>query len=254
MTSAFYSVSVTLLARIEQMQIVRDALDSLAVANAIPNASTARLQIVLDELISNAIKHGASEMRPTGGEAKIEVAMLVEDSVFTLCLTDDGPGFDPTQLVYQTDTSRPRIGGRGLDMVRALTDSMSYLRVNGKNQTIVTKAIEQRHEGRAPMISGLQIEETREADTATVALAGRIDSGNASQVTEHLSGLVAAGHHQVTLDMAKLDYLTSAGFRTLLLVSDAAEEAGGGLTLRSLTEEVRELFDLSGLSRAFVIK
>lgn len=254
MGSVSYSVSVALPSRIDQMQIVRDALDSLAVAHAIPTKATARLQIVLDELISNAIKHGAYSAVPAEVDDAIEVVMQVKDDVFALHLIDKGPAFDPTQKVYQDDAMRPRIGGRGLDMVRALTDKITYERAHGKNHIIATKSIEPNKEGSPPMMSGLQIDERREAGKATVELTGRIDSGNASTLTEHLSALVTAGHHQMTLDMGKLEYLTSAGFRTLLVVSDAAEEAGGALILSSLTEEVRELFDLSGLSRAFVIQ
>lgn len=254
MTSVCHSVSLTLVARLEKMQIVRDALDSLALANAIPAKATARLQIVLDELISNSINHGAQQRHTGRDKDTIKVSMRVENAVFTLSLTDTGPAFDPTLTIYENDANRPRISGRGLDMVRALTDSISYQRINDANQTIATKAIVSKTEGNAPMITGLQIDETRQDGEATVALTGRIDSGNASKLTEHLSGLVSAGHHQLTLDLGKLNYLTSAGFRTLLVVSDAAEEVGGALVLSSLTEEVRELFDLSGLSRAFIIQ
>ncbi|WP_420861323.1 ATP-binding protein [Algirhabdus cladophorae] len=254
MKQSSFSVSVTLAPHLDQMQIVRDALDSLMRANGISATATARMQIVLDELLSNVINHGFADLSAETTGDPISVSMRIKDAVFSLTIQDQGTPFDPTNSPKMDDKTRPRIGGRGLDMVRALTDSFSHHHDDGSNHTVVTKTVQQDEKGNAPMIAGLEIQETRQAGAANVQLIGRIDSGNAAQLTDHLIALVAAGHKEVTLDMSKLSYLTSAGFRTLLVVSDAAEEAKGELILAFLTEEVKELFDLSGLTPAFIIR
>ncbi|MGR3500916.1 anti-sigma factor antagonist [Pseudaestuariivita sp.] len=251
MTSLVSSIVVSVHPTVPQMDLARTALDRFSAVNGFSPSATGRLQIVLDELLSNIVHHGFEP--PVETAERVLVAMRIKAGVVTLTFTDLGKPFDPTQGHPIPQDARPRIGGRGLEMVQSLTDTLTYRRSEGRNITKATKAISLRQDGSQTMIQGLEIEETREGDTARVSLEGRIDSGNAGQLTEHLTALVSAGHKKITLDLAKLKYLTSAGFRTLLLVSDAAEEAGGTLHLANLTEEVRELFDLSGLSRAFVI-
>ncbi len=252
MTCRFATVSVTFAPQLDQVHIARAALDSLARENTISASVTARLQIILDELVSNIILHGQSEQN--GAFAPIQATINLTDQTFTMSLIDTSPCFDPSVAAYCDGSDRPRIGGRGLELVQALVDQITHTYQDGKNQTTITKKVTTQGESGIKMKPpGLEIEEARAEGTATVILAGRIDSGNAAQLTEHLTGLVSDGHANLTLDLRRLEYLTSAGFRTLLVVSDAAEEAGGDLMLSQMSEQVRELFDLSGLSQAFAI-
>ena len=69
-----------------------------------------------------------------------------------------------------------------------------------------------------------------------VTLTGRIDSTNADDVTNRLKSLIAAGEKSVVVDLGGVVDLTSAAFRSLLLI--AADEAGRSkakLALTSLT-------------------
>jgi len=86
-----------------------------------------------------------------------------------------------------------------------------------------------------------------------VCVNGRIDSSNAGSLTENLNALIAAGTGNLLLDLAQLAYLTSAGFRAMLIVSDEAEKHGGSLALCNVSGDVRELFEMGGMLDVFVI-
>ncbi len=251
MSLHFRSVATTIPPDKPAVDATRLALNDLALANAVPRTATTRLQIVLDELVSNILRHGFAHNPDIAG--LIKVLMSVDGETFKMQIRDPAPQFDPTQARYAVDEERPSIGGRGLDMVHALIDTATHQWIDNTNLTIVTKKINRLTTEDPTMIPGLTIDEERGNGAVTVHLRGRIDSGNASQLTEHLKGLAKGGYAEMTLDMAGLEYLTSAGFRTMLVATDAAEEAGGGLALCNLSEEVRELFDLCGLSSAFRI-
>lgn len=251
MSLYFRSVATSILPNLSAVESSRAALNELAQANALSRTAITRLQIVLDELVSNIIRHGYPSNQQ--GAGVIYVMMSIGDGKFQMRLCDAAQRFDPTKPHYDEGAVRPAVGGRGLDMVHALVDETTHQWIDNTNVTIVTKKINNTINGDS-MTPGLTIDEERGDGTVIVKLQGRIDSGNASQLTEHLKALAQGGFADITLELEKLEYLTSAGFRTLLVTTDAAEEAGGSLSLCNLSEEVRDLFDLSGLSSAFRMK
>jgi anti-anti-sigma factor len=48
------------------------------------------------------------------------------------------------------------------------------------------------------------------------------------------------------LDFSKIDYISSAGLRALLTVVKRLKESGGRLAICLLTDQVREVFKVSG--------
>lgn len=246
-----HSISLTVPADLAALEPMRGALGTLARSHELTASVAARLQIVMDELLSNIITHGLQGVAPHA--APITVSMTLSGKVFTAVLTDRGPPFDPSQAPFPDDALRPRIGGRGIDLMGALADRITHSLQDGRNVTTVSKTLMDTPDQKdlPAMAPGLTISETRNDGAATIALGGRIDSGNAPQLTTHLTEVVRAGHPDIVLDLAALEYLTSAGFRTFLIVSDAAEELGGELSLTNLSADVQDLFDLSGLTQAF---
>ena len=83
---------------------------------------------------------------------------------------------------------------------------------------------------------------------------GRVDSGTAPALGEHLDGLLAPGTGHVVLNLQGLEYISSAGFRILLLAARRAEEGQVRLVLCGLSDKVRQLFDLGGFLDLFVIR
>lgn len=85
-----------------------------------------------------------------------------------------------------------------------------------------------------------------------VALTGRLDSGAAPTLDQALSPLVEPGGRLV-LDLAKLDFVSSAGLRIFLKTAKQAKTANAGLALCSLNESVRDVFEISGFMTIFAV-
>jgi anti-anti-sigma factor len=84
-------------------------------------------------------------------------------------------------------------------------------------------------------------------------VSGRIDSNTAPALGERLSGSLTTPETRLVLDLRQLEYISSAGFRILLLAAKRAEEAGSRLVLCGLSGKVRQLFDLGGFLDIFTI-
>ena len=101
--------------------------------------------------------------------------------------------------------------------------------------------------------STLQMSEVRSGQTCILALAGRIDSTNADQLTARVGKLFEAGEKNLVVDFREVLYLTSAAFRVLLVATDDAERSAARFALCGVLGHVRELFEMGGLLDAFTI-
>ena len=95
-------------------------------------------------------------------------------------------------------------------------------------------------------------EERLEAVTALL-VKGRIDRATAATFAERLESFVAAPASRLVVDFGELEYISSAGFRVLLVAAKRAEECGSRLVLCGLSGKVRQLFDLGGFLDLFTI-
>lgn len=91
--------------------------------------------------------------------------------------------------------------------------------------------------------------ETRPGDgAAVVEVAGSVDAVTAPRLTEALQAAVAGGEPRVVVDLAGVHYVSSAGIRAILAGVKAARSAGGNLAVAAPQPQVREVFDLAGLT------
>jgi anti-sigma B factor antagonist len=95
--------------------------------------------------------------------------------------------------------------------------------------------------------------EANPVDVTIVDVKGRIDSNSAKSLGDQLTGLVGAGRSRLVVDLSQVDYISSAGFRVLLVASRQAEEADGTLALCCLSPEVQKLFELAAFTDLFEI-
>jgi anti-anti-sigma factor len=82
---------------------------------------------------------------------------------------------------------------------------------------------------------------------------GRIDSTTAPAFGQKVEAVVAAPAARLVVDLRELEYISSAGFRVLLVAAKRAEEARSRLVLCNLSVKVRQLFDLGGFLDLFTI-
>ena len=99
----------------------------------------------------------------------------------------------------------------------------------------------------------MEIGEEHKGDITIVEIKGRIDSKTARPLGDKLNDLIKAGRKRVVLDLKNLAYISSAGFRALLLAGQLAEESQCALVLCSLSSEIQRLFDLGAFTDLFPI-
>lgn len=80
----------------------------------------------------------------------------------------------------------------------------------------------------------------------TLALVGRLDTMTAPELEAEISAMLPTVQ-SLTLDMEKLDYISSAGLRVILKTQKALEKKSG-LKLTHVSDEVKEVFDITGFS------
>ncbi len=85
------------------------------------------------------------------------------------------------------------------------------------------------------------------------APAGRLGTLSSGDLIEALIAAVNGGARLVIVDLAAVDYVSSAGLLALDAVSGRVQAAGGELVLCGLVEPVRLAFDLAGLLPHFAI-
>ncbi len=83
--------------------------------------------------------------------------------------------------------------------------------------------------------------------------AGRIDSVTAKSLEEKLLALIKEAPPALVLDFAKVDYISSAGLRVLLVAAKQSKAAQCKFALCSLKPQVREVFDISGFGTIITI-
>ena len=101
-----------------------------------------RLQIALDEVLSNVILHGLAGAPE--GQREIGLAVRIEAGQVALEVTDDGPAFDPTRAAPALPAGgvgERREGGLGLLFVRTLMDEVRFTRRGERNCTTLCKRL-----------------------------------------------------------------------------------------------------------------
>ena len=85
---------------------------------------------------------------------------------------------------------------------------------------------------------------------AELKLNGYIDALNAADMEKILVD-VAGKYDNVTLDMAKLEFVSSAGLRAFKHAYMDLHRKGGLLMAKNVSKSVLEVFELTGFTRLF---
>ena len=100
---------------------------------------------------------------------------------------------------------------------------------------------------------GMEINATLLDDVTAVAVKGRVDSTNADTLKERLGEIIRSGSSRLVIDLKEVIYISSAGFRALLITARAVEQVSGRMVLCGIAGEVKRLFDIAAFSDLFTI-
>lgn len=91
----------------------------------------------------------------------------------------------------------------------------------------------------------MEVEITTQDEITIIALNGQIDGRAAPRIQEQiLQNVLPSG--RLALDMSRVDYMSSAGLRMLLLLSRQVTAVGSQLVLIGLAEELSDTMAITG--------
>ncbi len=86
----------------------------------------------------------------------------------------------------------------------------------------------------------------------TISLEGRLDTNTSPQLEEKLKASID-NVTELVFDIEKLQYISSAGLRVLLSAQKIMNKQGS-MVVKNSSEEVREIFDVTGFSDILTIE
>ena len=99
----------------------------------------------------------------------------------------------------------------------------------------------------------MDIHVKKEGKGLILSIIGRLDAVSAGEFDKEMDEQIKKGESIFILDLSRLDYISSAGLRSILSSSKRLKENKGMITLCSLHGGVKEVFDISGFSSIFTI-
>ncbi|MDR2713159.1 MAG: STAS domain-containing protein [Clostridiales bacterium] len=98
----------------------------------------------------------------------------------------------------------------------------------------------------------MKINKAQDGGKLIFALEGRLDTTTAPQLQDVLVPAFD-GMDKIELDFSELAYVSSAGLRVLLMGQKAAKAKGASMTLRGVSQEIMEVFEITGFSGILTI-
>ncbi len=92
----------------------------------------------------------------------------------------------------------------------------------------------------------MEIKKVSEGSALTIYISGRLDAVSALQLDKELTATLN-DVTDLTVDLAALEYISSAGLR-LLLKTQKRMDTQGAMRIRNIRENVREVLDMTGFS------
>jgi anti-anti-sigma factor len=88
----------------------------------------------------------------------------------------------------------------------------------------------------------------KEKDRFIVAVTGRMDAVTAPEFENRLLDWINAGETHLIVDFRGLEYISSAGLRSILTIAKNLKVRQGQMALCALQDTVKEVFEISGFS------
>ena len=98
----------------------------------------------------------------------------------------------------------------------------------------------------------LKITKQVDGSTLTVKVEGRVDSNTAVELDRALNGALD-GITKLILDFERLEYISTAGLRALLIAQKTMNQQGT-IVIRNVSGAVKEIFEVTGFTDMLMIE
>mgnify|MGYP006289291881 CR=1 FL=1 len=117
------SYRLSLKSTYEESERIPDFVEDLQSESSLSENEASTLMLLLSEAVTNAIEHG----NKSEADKKVDVHIVIDDQAITSTVTDEGEGFDPTNVKDPLkEENLLDVGGRGIFLIRELSDSFEF--------------------------------------------------------------------------------------------------------------------------------
>jgi anti-sigma B factor antagonist len=99
----------------------------------------------------------------------------------------------------------------------------------------------------------MEISIAEKDDWTIVTVEGRMDTVSAPDFEGKIQERIAEGAKRLVVDLSRLEYISSAGLRCILVAGKSATGTGGRLCCCGLQGVVKKVFDVSGFTTLFPV-
>ena len=97
----------------------------------------------------------------------------------------------------------------------------------------------------------MEISTRKDGKSIVVSVSGKLDAVTSSVYEKKLTELISGGEKSIVVDFSALEYISSAGLRSILATSKALKAGGGRIALANIKAGVKDVFDISGFGTIF---
>ena len=128
------------LARLDQLRPLQAFLEAFCANSGLPRQECLRLNLVLEELFTNTVKHG----HRGDCDAPVWIGLTRTNGGVQVVYEDKAPPFNPyarlSEPVVDTTVSMRKIGGLGVLLTKELAATRDYAYLFGRNRIRLTLA------------------------------------------------------------------------------------------------------------------
>jgi len=84
-------------------------------------------------------------------------------------------------------------------------------------------------------------------NVAILSVTGRLDAATTPQFSQTLTEQMAAGYTRMVIDLKKVEFLSSAGVKAMMLGVQNTRRQGGDLRVANARAQVRHVLNLAGV-------
>lgn len=239
--------------RREEVHDLVEGLDKELRTRSYEDERVERCKLVLRELLDNALEHGCAGRADSVAHAECHVS----DNYTRLVVIDDGPGFDYEAKLKEEQVTAlgPSRRGRGLLLINRLSNRVEYQFQSGTRAEAVIErhGLEVRTQRVRPSGFELLTEVQKDHGVVVLRLTGRLDAGSLAEIEEVLADLYQKGFFKLVVDLSRVPYISSSGAGVFISALNQVRDNGGNLVLVAPAANVREVFELLGLTQVFQI-
>jgi anti-sigma B factor antagonist len=99
----------------------------------------------------------------------------------------------------------------------------------------------------------LTIETAKKGKAVVLTVKGRLDAATAPEFSTVCDSLIDAGDITLIADFGQLDYISSAGLRSILAAAKKLKSLQGQISFCNLGGMVKDVFNISGFTTMFTM-